>query len=1325
VIETPDGGLEASSLLSRYVPPAVLRRLESGLAELPHVERFDGAVLVTDISGFTRMTEGIALQGPEPVETLQDLINAYFDRLITCVDEHGGEVVSFTGDGLIATWPERTPDGLGDVLQRAARCGSQLAQLASSHPDGVDLSIRVGISAGRLRLLELGGVHGRRLSLLLGEPIAAASAASDAVARGELGVDAAAWALLSGRASGEALTDGIVRLSTVQPAPSLSTKVQPPRRAVELMAPYVPPAVLMHAGVDDGTWLSEFRFVTVVFVGLPDLSDQAELADGQATIRLLQEEFDRHEVTLLELAVDAKGTSVLAATGLPLLSHDDDAVRAVRAGMSIAAALGARGASGGVGVASGRAFCGPIGNQLRSQYALVGDVVNTAARLAGRALLESPTPPQVLCDSPTMHAARGRLEWGASREVELKGKRAPVTVFAPRRLRSEFSLSDETVGRGQERTRIADAQRAAFEGAVRVVVIEAEAGMGKSRLVHETLASVAAGGVRCVAGTGDPIERAAPYHAWRSVIAALLGLDEGIDPATRAAQATAALPADARGLAPLLNLVLGLELPETEDSVKLQGERRTQVMRRLLLRLVEEAASEPLLIALDDAHWLDSASWALILELVGRAVPILAIVATRPGAGLAPEFQELLREQATTLIALEPLATSDMLAIACRCLNVSEVPDAVADLVAAKATGNPLFTQELVYSLRDSGVVEVLADRCIVKVGRDLATVALPDSVDGIIGSRIDRLEPQPDLALKIASTVGLTFAAEIIQDLYPAPATAGLVDRSLDTLVRRDLTVRVPSPTGVAYAFRHPLTREVAYHRMPFRQRRELHRLVAEWFESRYPDNPEPVLTTLAHHWSSAGVVDKAIQYLSLASEQTFTNGMSREAANLGLRAAELLGEPLPRDPEAIGAAIAETIAAIGERMAGIEVEQIAALPRATDPAQAAVIATLLAVAPSVFVSGQVELFALVGLRAFLLTLDHGATPYTPAALAIYAMIVRSIDDDPATAFALSELAERLAERDSPPLRAYAGFVHHFFVRHWLEPLGPDLERVLENAASGFEHGDWMFGCFNLACHVIQLAASGAPLAQVELAGTSADGVIAGRSIQAGFHAVHQTQLAKALDGRTTDRCSFTDRPDLGTVEEERDLASILRTDLHEEIGYYLASKLRLHFLYREYRRAVAYGSRAEQSLFGISGQVEEVEFTFTFALALYARYEHTGDEALLTRARALRDRVRGWQTHAPAIFGHKAIALDAADARATGDLALAARGFVEAADAAQELGYIQHVALAHELGGRALLEAGDPAGARELLARSRTGYQAWGASAKVADLDDALAEL
>jgi predicted ATPase/class 3 adenylate cyclase len=1315
--------------LTSYLPGYLLRQLAAdGPRQPPHAEPLAGAVLLADVRGFTRLTEQMAERGPDGVETLTSAMNRYFGGMIDCIGDHGGEVVSFAGDAMLALWPAAaTDDGLAAAVHAAARCAVVLGAQDADVAAGVEarLKVRLAIGVGDLSGVQVGGMGGRIYCFLMGRPLERVAEAISHAAAGEVAIDAAGWELLRGHAEGRPCPGGAHVVSSVRgghrfrraPATAVSELDE------HVLEPFIVPSVLAHERVAHGRWLAELRRLTVVFLELPDLVHGVGLDDIQRLIAALQTDFWRHGASMNQIGVDNHGTTLLAATGLPPHSHDDDPERGVRTAVAVAQTLERLGLHGAIGVTTGRALCSLLGNPVRREYTIIGDIVNMAARLCTAGAGGEQV--SVLCDAPTVEATRRRIEYGEPLELTVKGKTRPITAYRPagRRI-ATAAPGTMAFGRSREQRAIRAAIESVAAGKGRAVAIQAEPGMGKSRLLSGAVSLAGARGIRCVGGAGDVIEHAGPYHAWRRVFAELLEVDDRSPAAEREQQVLRSLGPARRDLAPLLNVVLGLDLPETQRTEPLQNERRVQATRQFLLALLADAAADPLMVGIDDAHWLDSASWTLLRELARRGLPVLTVVATRPIGTLAPEYAQLLADPDTVLIELAPLATEDAVELACDRLGVVTLADAVADVIVDRAGGNPLFVEEIAHALRDARLIDVVDGVCLVAAGADLRELAMPDTVEGVIANRMDGLEPRVDLTLKVASVVGRTFSAELLHDVYPVSIGAPQLDGCLDTLVRRDLTLLQQTPPATSYAFRHVLIRDVAYGRMLFGQRRELHRAIAEWHEQRSADNLAPVYSTLAHHFTQAGLVDKACDYLGLASVQAINHGMGREAVDLGLAAARMLGVDLPRAPSDIRAAIGQRLEAIGERMADRSIESLADLPPATDPVKAAAIGALLRTAPAAFISQQTDLFALIGLEGFLLTLDSGSTPYAPGVIALYALLMRSLDADPRPAYALSSLAERLAERDSPALRAYAGFVRSWFVHHWVEPIADDLPKLEERAAAGFEHGDVMFGCFNAAGYVTQLAASGAPLEDVIAAGTAAGERVAGRVAAAAFHCQHEVQFAKALAGRTIEPCSLTDAPREGTVDEERDLASVLRTDLHNQQGYYLTSKLRLHFYYRDYARAVAFGDQAERLLPAFAAQQQEVEFVFFQGLALLAQAREAADDEALARGLALIERMRSWERFAPGIFGHRVLAMEAQHAWARGEPAEAAALFARAGDAAVA-GSVHHAALARELAGRCLLESGEVDAARDMLREAIRDYRTWGALAKADDVAAALAAL
>jgi len=231
-------------------------------------------------------------------------------------------------------------------------------------------------------------------------------------------------------------------------------------------------------------------------------------------------------------------------------------------------------------------------------------------------------------------------------------------------------------------------------------------------------------------------------------------------------------------------------------------------------------------------------------------------------------------------VQLGPLAPDDAVALACHRLRVAALPEPVAALLREKAEGHPFFSEELAYALRDSGLITIAHGVCRLASGAgDLRGLNFPDTVQGVITSRIDRLTPQQQLALKVASVIGRVFTYHILHDIHPIADDRPQLASDLMSLERLDITpLEMPEPE-LAYIFKHIITQEVAYNLMLFAQRRTLHRAIAEWHEQVHAGDLSPFYSLLAHHWSKAEVIPKAIDYLEKAGEHALHTYANREA--------------------------------------------------------------------------------------------------------------------------------------------------------------------------------------------------------------------------------------------------------------------------------------------------------------------------------------------------------------------------------------------------------------------------------------------------------------
>ncbi len=289
----------------------------------------------------------------------------------------------------------------------------------------------------------------------------------------------------------------------------------PPIRELseDVLAPYIPPSVLGHEAA--ATWIAELRRLTVFFVDLPDLVHGVDLGEIQELIAAVQADFERHEAQMHQIGVDNHGTSLLAATGLPPHAHADDPERGVRTAIALAQTLERLGWRGTIGVATGRALCGLIGNDVRREYAILGDFVNVAARLSTSG--DGSERVTVLCDAATFEATHLRIEYGAPIELTVKGKTRPITAYRPAgRRATATALGTAAFGRRREQRVIRGAVEEAAAGTGHTVAIQAEPGMGKSRLLAEAWALAGDRGLRCLIGRGrrdrarDPVPRLAP-----------------------------------------------------------------------------------------------------------------------------------------------------------------------------------------------------------------------------------------------------------------------------------------------------------------------------------------------------------------------------------------------------------------------------------------------------------------------------------------------------------------------------------------------------------------------------------------------------------------------------------------------------------------------------------------------------------------------------------------------------------------------------------------------------------------------------------------------
>ena len=845
--------MDGSEALTAYLPAEARYALARGTA-LP--DQPEGAVLGADISGFTPLSAAFAeeLGAAHGAEELTRQLDAVFAALIEPVAAQRGSVIAFSGDAITCWFDAAECDGaVGDAVFRAAAAALAIQRGVAALPDiatpagrRFPLAVRVALAAGSTRRFIVGDPAVQRLAVLAGRVVDRMVAADRLAQRGEVVVGEEVAAALGERAEvvewrPQDASARFAVLTGLRNEPAPNPWPATPGLSREAVRPWLLRSVSERLERGEGAFLAGFKPVVALFFGFEgidyDADPQAE-ARLDAVTRRVQEIVGGHGGDLIDLNTGDKGSHMFVAFGA-LRAHEDDPRRALAAALGLRALPAVLPFLRGVriGVAQSRVYTGAYGCAARRTFGVVGSEVNVAARLMGRA-----GTGEILATPRIAAAVGARFELAAQAAVALKGLPEPITPF--RVLGERDVLAGDTleggagavVGRHEERRLFEDALDALVAGRGGCIVVEGEPGIGKSRLLAHVRARAGELGVTASVGAGDPLRRAAPYQPWRHVFEQTLGLapDGGDVRATRVRERLEALGPDAAQQAPLLNPVLDLDLPESDATRLMEGQVRSDNTQDLLVRLLRAgAATGPQLLLLEDLHWFDSASAALV-GLVAREVPSVLVVATRrpPADRPAAALAEALAHAGARVVPLGRLDTAAVETLLRDALGVTAIPVPVLGLIERKAEGSPFFSRELAFALRDAGHIEIADGACrIAPESGDLSELEFPDTIQGVIASRIDALSTQQQLAAKVASVVGRRFGERIVHDVHPVPEDRPALPETLSALERAHLTVRDTMAAEPEYLFQHVLTQEVAYGLLLHSQRQTLHEAVAGWY--------------------------------------------------------------------------------------------------------------------------------------------------------------------------------------------------------------------------------------------------------------------------------------------------------------------------------------------------------------------------------------------------------------------------------------------------------------------------------------------------------------
>ena len=711
---------------------------------------------------------------------------------------------------------------------------------------------------------------------------------------------------------------------TTLPAPEIESQRPPnitvpaPENEEDLsrarLEQYIPKELLakLEGARAKGAGSGERRVVTMLFCDVTGSTSAAERLDPEEWAEIMNGAFGhlispiyRYEGTLARLMGDA----ILAFFGAPI-AHEDDPQRAVLAGLDIVEGIrsyqeevknkwnldfGVR-----VGINTGLVVVGEVGSDMRVEYTVMGDAINLAARMEQTAPTGS-----VQISGDTHNLIAPLFEFEAPEEIEVKGKSQPVAAYRvigskaiPGSLRGIEGLSTPVIGRDKEIGVLRQVLENLHQGSGGIVCLMGEAGIGKSCLIDQAQkewATIAGAEAPWIVGRGVSYDTTRPYGLFMQRLLQVFGIEDN-DSRETVRQKVATSPDT---FAPEVQSIVVravealLAFGSDAGGHQAQGETLQNELYEACHGMWKAAAAfAPTVLVLDDLHWADPASVELMIDMFSLVdeVPLLFFCAFRPErqspAWQAKQAAETEYPHRYTEVNLSALSDDDSEILFGNLLNITDSPPELRDMILAKTGGNPLFVEEFLRTLIDTGAVIRDEGGTHWRADTMVSDIPIPNNLQALLTARIDRLEEDARRTLQLSSVIGRSFQHGVLQIISDSSIA---LERQLTTLQRAELIRKAGRIPDLEYIFRHDLTREAAYNSILLRERREFHQRVGEAVEEMFGDRLDEQAHLLAHHFYQAGETQRALKYSIMAGDTAARLYANEEACTHYTRAIDL----------------------------------------------------------------------------------------------------------------------------------------------------------------------------------------------------------------------------------------------------------------------------------------------------------------------------------------------------------------------------------------------------------------------------------------------------
>jgi class 3 adenylate cyclase/tetratricopeptide (TPR) repeat protein len=633
----------------------------------------------------------------------------------------------------------------------------------------------------------------------------------------------------------------------------------------------------------------ERKLVTVLFLDVANFISMSEKLDPEdvhqimdGCFRILMDEIHKYEGTINQFT----GDGVMALFGAPV-AHEDHAQRACYAALSIQNGLIDYGEKlkkergidfkMRIGLNSGPVVVGSIGDDLRMDYTAIGDTINLASRMETTA-----KPGTILLSGHTYKLARDYFKFESLGKVQVKGKEEPQEAYellgtSGVKTRIEAAAVaglTKFVGRRREMEALQEALERTQSGSGQVVGIIGEAGVGKSRLVLEMRKLFPKEEYGYLEGRCLHYGGSMAYLPLLDILRSYFEIKEGEQEfiiKKKMREKIFELDEKLKAVFPPFQELLSLKIDD-EDYLKLEPKhKREKIFEAMRDLFIRESQNKPLVLIFEDLHWIDKTSEEFLDYFIGwlANTQILLILLYRPEYthrwANRSYYSNLRVDQLSLLISAELIQSI---------LSEGEIVPELRELILNKAAGNPLFMEELTHSLFENGSIQKKDNHYL--LSRKPSDIQIPDTIQGIIAARMDRLEESLKRIMQVASVIGREFAFRILQAIMEMKEE---LKSHLLNLQGLEFIYEKRLFPELEYIFKHALTQEVAYNSLLLKRRKEIHEKIGRAIEEIYPDRLEEFYEMLAYHYTKSDNVEKTYQYLKLSGNKAMRSYSPTEA--------------------------------------------------------------------------------------------------------------------------------------------------------------------------------------------------------------------------------------------------------------------------------------------------------------------------------------------------------------------------------------------------------------------------------------------------------------